>query len=46
MKICPVVAQFFYAEGRKERPTDRQTEGQSHRHDEINSHFLQFYKCA
>jgi hypothetical protein len=26
MKICPVVAQLFYAEGRTERPTDRQTD--------------------
>ena len=38
MKIHPVGAELFRADGRKDGPTDGQTE----RHDEANSRFPQF----
>ena len=38
MKIEPLGAEFFHADGRKDRHTDI--------HDEANSRFTQFYKGA
>jgi len=38
IKIRPVGAEFFHADGR--------TDGQTYRHGEDNNHFSQFYKLA
>jgi len=40
MKIRPVGAELFHADGRIDRGTDRQTDTR----DEANSHFSQFCK--
>jgi hypothetical protein len=42
MKIRPVGAHLFYADGQTGGRKDRQTD----RHDEANSCFLQFWKRA
>jgi len=43
MKIGPVGAAFFHADGRTDEQTDGKTEGQSaESHDKANSRFSQF----
>jgi hypothetical protein len=38
MKICPVGAESFHADGQTDRKTDR--------HDEANNRFLQFFELS
>jgi hypothetical protein len=40
MKICPVGAELFHADGQTDRQTGRQTEGR----DEANSRFSKFFE--
>jgi len=50
MKICPVGAELFHADGqtdgRTDGRTDGQMDGQKDRHDEANSPFSQFCERA
>jgi hypothetical protein len=46
MKIRPVGAKLFHAGVRACGPTDGRTDGQTDRHDEANSRFLQFSERA
>jgi hypothetical protein len=45
MKIRPVEARLFHADGRTDGRTDGQTDGQKDGHDEANSH-SQFCELA
>jgi hypothetical protein len=42
MKIRPVGAELFHADGR----TDGRTDGNTERNDETNSRLSQFFECA
>jgi hypothetical protein len=44
MKICPVEAELFYADGQIGRQTDGQTDRQTDRYKAADSRFSQF--CA
>jgi hypothetical protein len=46
MKIRPLGAELFRADGRTDGSTDRQTDRQTGIHDEANSRFSQFCECA
>jgi hypothetical protein len=44
MKIHPVGAELFQADGRTDERTERQTDRQTDRHDEANCRFSQFFE--
>jgi hypothetical protein len=46
MKIRPMGVKLFYADGQTDRQRGRRTDGQTDRHDEANSRFLQFGESA
>ena len=50
MKIHPVRAELFQADGRRDRRMGSQTggrmDGQAERHGKANNRFLQFCQCA
>jgi len=46
MKILPVGAELFRADGRTGRQAGRQPDRQTDRHDEANSHFSQILETG